>query len=119
MEVKAKIIKIENKKTVYYTIEGDNPLEIYHMDITLKMIMEVNKEFKSYHIGDASIGIEIQRTVEAFHKFAAKIMKTVDLFKVAKDPNLAPMVKSVYSARVMKPLGFDESYRFTPQFSNN
>jgi uncharacterized protein with von Willebrand factor type A (vWA) domain len=117
--MKVRIISIEDKRSVFYTIEDETPKNIYVMEINGKMIKAANEDFASAHYSDAKIDKEVAVTVERFHKLVGKEVAVVDIFMFARDPDLAPFVSEVYTTRTNKPLGPDEVYRFTPAFSAN
>jgi hypothetical protein len=115
-----KIIKIERKHTVFYTITDEVDTNIYFMDVTVKMIRAANPEFTASHLQEAMITTHIPKTVESFHKFVGKEVKINNLYKMVSDPSAAPYAKTAYNTRIeTRELSPSEQYIFTPILCSN
>lgn len=115
--MKVKIISIEDNSTVYYTLDGEKKPNIYHMDVNQKM-MEAANEMCIQKLVLESDNL-LRNTIMGFHKYLGVAMKILDVFKLAKDPNLAPYVDFVYEKQKRAPVVQDETYAHSVKFSRN
>ena len=113
-----KILKVSDRNVVFYTIESESTKHVYEMEICGEMVMAVCDSFRGKRAGDASIAVEIPQTIAWFHKFLGVRLSTLEMFKIAKDESMIPLIHEMYLSRKNNPALIGD-HKFAHTFSTN